>query len=410
MAGKIRPYVEKKDRSNAQRIWKECGWMTDEKKDKESADAIFRSGRALVFDLNGSAESMVTSTPSRLHYAGTVLDHAAITSVTTSRIARNLGAASTTLAVMLAEEAESGFATSGLGIFEQGFYDRLGYGTGSYEHWISFDPAWLKELPVPGVPERFDVKSYKAIHQARLRRKKSHGTVDILPPEVTQAEMLALKNTFCLGYKKRNIITHCVVMYCTEVEEGPYRVLCMAYQNYHQFRELLALIKGLSDQVRQVRMREPGEIQMQDFLDRPFQLQMVSQKGDFEASVRSVAYWQLRILDLKKCVSAMKCRESLRFNLVIEDPVVRFLQKESNWKGCGGKYTVTFGPRSSVKRGFSDGLETLTASIGDFSRYWLGAQTPAALNVTGLFEGSPQLLEKLDAAVALPLPAPDWDY
>jgi predicted acetyltransferase len=410
MNGLIRPYSEKKDRTNVHRIWKECGWMTDEKKDKESTDALIRSGPSLVFEVNGSAESMATSAPSRLHYAGTVLDHSAITSVTTSRIARNLGAASSTLAAMLAEEAARGFATSGLGVFEQGFYNRLGYGTGPYEHWISFDPAWLIDMPTPGIPQRFDVKNFKTIHQARLRRKRSHGAIDILPPDVTRADMLALKNTFCLGYKKGNTITHCVVMYCTDVEEGPYRVMCMAYRDFHQFRELLALIKGLGDQVRQVRMREPREIQMQDFLDKPFQLQTVSRKGEFEAGVRSVAYWQIRILDLKKCISVMKCPVDLRFNLTIEDPVARFLPKKSSWKGCGGTYTITLGPRSLVKKGASSGLETLTASISDFSRYWLGVQRAEALNVTGLFEGPPTLLEKLDAAIALPLPAPDWDY
>ena len=410
MAGSIRPYAEKKDRASAHRIWKECGWMTDEKKDKESTDAVIRSGRSLVFEVNGSAESMVTSTPSRMLYAGTVLDHSAITSVTTSRVARNLGAASSTLAAMLSAEAGQGAAVSGLGIFDQGFYNRLGYGTGSYEHWISFDPAWLKDLPVPGIPQRFDVKNYKAIHQARLRRKKLHGAVDLLPPEITKAEMLEDKNTFCLGYKKGSTITHCLVMYCTEVEEGPYRVMCMAYQDYHQLCELLALIKGLGDQVRQVRMQEPGEIQMQDFLDKPFQLQTVSRKGEFEAGVRSYAYWQIRILDLKRCISAMKCHDQLRFNLIIEDPIVQFLPKGSGWKGCGGRYTVTLGPRSSVKKGITKGLDTLTASIGDFSRFWLGVQRAEVLNVTGLFEGPGDLLKKLDAVMTLPIPAPDWAY
>ncbi|MEE2992431.1 MAG: hypothetical protein VX603_04565 [Gemmatimonadota bacterium] len=30
-----------------------------------------------------------------------------------------------------------------LSMFEQGFYDRLGFGTGPYEHKVRFDPAEL---------------------------------------------------------------------------------------------------------------------------------------------------------------------------------------------------------------------------------------------------------------------------
>jgi hypothetical protein len=149
---------------------------------------------------------------------------------------------------------------------------------------------------------------------------------------------------------------------------------------------------------------------MQDFLRKPFQLQDISRKGKFEAGVRSMAYWQIRILDLRKCISAMKCNENLKFNLVVEDPITRFLPKKSAWKGCAGSYTVSLGTKSSIRKGVSPGLDTLTASIGDFSRYWLGVQAAEALNVTGLFDGPQSLIEKLDAVNPLPAPAPDWDY
>jgi len=406
----IRKYNAEKDRSSVYRIWRECGWISDEKKEKEAADAILRAGRSFVFDHNGSAECLVTSADSRLVYNREGLRHAAITSVTTSRIVRNLGAASSTLAYTLSKEAENGFATSGLGMFEQGFYNRLGYGTGVYENWIAFDPAWLTDLPAPEVPRRFDIRNYKLIHQARLNRRKAHGAVDLISPELTRADMLLLKNTFCLGYKDGRSISHCVVMFCSDVEQGPYKVMCLVYKNFAQLRELLALIKGLSDQIRQVRLREPREIQIQDFLDKPFQLQTVSQEGKFEAGVRSDAYWQVRILDMKKCISAMKCGADVKFNLTVEDPIERFLPAKSAWKGCGGEYTVSLGSTSSIKKGASKGLDTLSASINDFTRYWLGVQTAEALNVTGLFDGPQRLLEKLDAANGLSSPEPDWDY
>ncbi|MBN1686679.1 MAG: hypothetical protein JW852_08490 [Spirochaetales bacterium] len=407
MDGCIRPYVAKKDRTSVHRIWKECGWPVDE---EAAVDTLLRSGFSMVFELKGAAESFVTSVPARLHYAGTQLDHAAIAAVATGRVARNLGTASGTVAAILSEEAARGCSTAGLGVFEQGFYDRLGFGTGTYEHWIAFDPAWLIDLPVSKAPQRFDVKDFRGIHKARLARRKTHGAIDILAPELLKVDMMTRKNTFGLGYKKGNEITHCVVMHCSEIAHGPYSVVCLAYRTLQQFRELLGIIRGLSDQVRQVRLREPGEIQMQDFLKKPFQLQAISSKGSFESLIKAVAYWQIRILDLKKCISVMKCIDRLEFNLIVEDPVTGFLPAKSVWKGCGGEYTVNLGSGSSVRKGLAPGLDTLNAAIGDFSRYWLGVQAAEVLNVTGRFDGPQRLLRKLDSIRSLPAPAPDWDY
>jgi hypothetical protein len=106
----------------------------------------------------------------------------------------------------------------------------------------------------------------------------------------------------------------------------------------------------------------------------------------------------------------MKCDKPVEFNLVVEDPIERFLPEKSRWKGCGGAYTVSLGAKSTLKSGTANGLETLHASINDFSRYWLGVQSAEALNVTGQFDGPRQLLEKLDKANNLPSPDPDWDY
>jgi predicted acetyltransferase len=410
MSNTIRNYSEKKDKKSVQRIWQECGWLSDSKKDKETLDTFLSTSNAKVYEYGGAAECLVVSTPSRLRYLDRDLDNAAVTAVTTSRIARNLGAASALLADVLRRDAEGGAKVSGLGVFEQGFYNRLGFGSGNYEHWIGFDPAWLVSLPKPGMPRRIDGASWKAIHQARLRRRKAHGAVDLLPPEITKIDMKWLKNSFCLGYKKGNRITHCVVMHADNVESGPYTVDWMAYENLRQFRELLSLIAGLGDQVRMVKMREPREIQMQDFLKKPFQLQAITKSGKFEVASHAVAYWQMRILDLKACLSAMKCADGLRFNLVVADPVERHLNAGSGWKGCAGDYTVSLGPKSTVRKGLDESLDTLTASIGDLTRYWLGIQSAEALNVTGDFDGPDQLLQELDRVNTVPNPAPDWDY
>ena len=410
MSYTIRNYSINRDRKAVHRIWQECGWLSDDKKEKEAFDLFLSSSNAAVYELGGAAECLVVSTPSHMQYLEQRLDYSAITGVTTSRIARNVGAASKLLAHVLARDAAAGAKVSGLGIFEQGFYNRLGYGSGNYELWIGFDPAWLVALPKARTPERLDITHWRAIHQARLRRRKAHGGLNLLPPEISKSEMLFFKNSFGLGYRRGNKITHCVVMHCRNVENGPYSVSWMAYENYHQFRELLSLISGLGDQVRKVQMREPKGIQIQDFIKKPFQLQSITHKGQYEAGTRADAYWQMRILDLKKCISVMTCADELEFNLVVEDPIEQFLPKESPWKGCGGAYHVSLGEKSAMKKGPNAALETVTASIGDFTRFWVGVQSAEALNVTGRFEAPDALLRKLDRIHVVPQPAPDWDY
>ena len=64
-----------------------------------------------------------------------------VTAVTTSRIARKQGFARVMTARQLAEAAENGAEVAALGMFDQGFYDQVGFGTGGYEHSIRFDPA-----------------------------------------------------------------------------------------------------------------------------------------------------------------------------------------------------------------------------------------------------------------------------
>ena len=410
MSGTIRPYSEKKDKKAVHRIWTECGWISDSKDEKASLDLFLASNRSMVYEYRGEAECLVTSTPGKLRYLDADIDYSAITAVTTSRIARNLGAASSTLARVIAQDAKAGAVVSGLGVFEQGFYNRLGFGSGTYVHWIGFDPAWLVPLPKPAVPLRLDRSHWKSIHQSRLRRRKLHGAVDLLPPEISKTEMLELKNTFGLGYKKNGKITHCVIMHADNVEEGPYHVAWMSYENLQQFQELLSLIAGLGDQVRQVRMREPLEIQMQDFIRKPFQLLSLTRKGNFEAGLKAYAYWQMRILDLKRCVAAMSCDGEMKINLVIDDPILQFLPKGTVWKGCKGEYTLSLGVKSSLKKGLTGGLKTLRASIGDFTRFWMGIQSAEVLNISGVFEGSLELLNSLDRIYQIPVPEPDWEY
>ena len=71
---------------------------------------------------------------------------------------------------------------------------------------------------------------------------------------------------------------------------------------------------------------------------------------------------------------------------------------------------VTLGPASGAEPGLDPALPTLTASVGAFTRMWLGVRPASGLAVTDDLAGPPELLEALDWALRLPQPKPDWDF
>jgi hypothetical protein len=406
----FRPYDPEKDREAAHRIWREVGWL--EKGKEEWMDRYVTSGRALVAEMEGEAECLVLTAPGTLRYLEEDLPFSCVTGVTTSRVARKQGFAGRLTALAVAVDAREGALVSGLGMFEQGFYNRLGFGTGGYEHWISFDPAHLKVSTTPRAPRRLTLEDWEQAHAARLARLRGHGGCNLLPAEHTRGEMYE-DNAFGLGYYDGpgGELTHYVWLHPHGVESGPYQVPWMVYQTGPQLLELLALLHSLADQVRLVRLREPQGIQLQDLIDRPFQRRAASEKGRFESDMHARAYWQMRICDLPGCLAHTHLTgPELRFNLSLSDPITRLLDADAAWRGIGGEYVVTLGEASSARAGSDPALPTLSATVNAFTRLWLGVRPATGLAVTDDLAGPPELLQALDRAFCLPDPKPDWDF
>ncbi|MCK5380351.1 MAG: hypothetical protein KAJ81_02705, partial [Candidatus Latescibacteria bacterium] len=167
----------------------------------------------------------------------------------------------------------------------------------------------------------------------------------------------------------------------------------------------------LGDQVRLVNMREPQGIQLQDMLDCPFKQRQVSEKSKFESRMHASAYWQMRINDLPGCMARTHLPgDTVRFNLKLSDPIGRFLDEEAPWRGIAGEYVVALGPSSNAEAGMDAALPTLTASVGAFTRMWLGVRPATGLTVTDALSGPRELLKQLDGNLRLPDPKPDWDF
>ena len=171
----LRPYDQNRDRDAVHRIWRETGWI--EAGREELVDIFVECSRAWVAEIDGAAECLVVTTPGTVRYLDCDLEMGCVTAVTTSRVARKQGFAARLTARAIAADVTDGAIVSALGMFEQGFYNRLGFGTGGYEQLVRLDPNRLILPAAAGtrVPRRVTADEWEAIHANRLDRARGHG-------------------------------------------------------------------------------------------------------------------------------------------------------------------------------------------------------------------------------------------
>ena len=407
-----RAYDPERDAKAIIRIWQEVGWIKDDEKEIAALLDVLQMGSVSVATLDGTAECVTQWTSGSLRYQDETLALGAVLAVTTSHIARKLGFAKGLTARSLAQQYEQGMEVSALGMFDQGFYNKLGYGTGTSENRIQFDPATLTvEYPFRP-PTRLGPDQHQAVHQALSQRQMFHGSIVLEPAAVIQSLMRWTEKPFGLGYfdGPGETLSH-FIWGSTEGEHGPYEIYAYAYQGKDQLMELLALIKSLADQVSSFKMLEPGAIQFQDLLRQPFRTRRQSQGGSHEQSFHAAAYWQLRILNLESCLAKTHCPgPGIKFNLALTDPLAELLEGDARWSGLAGDWCIHIGEESSARVGTEAGLPQMQATINAFSRMWFGVRPASSLAVTDALEAEPELLDSLDRVLRLPRPHFGWDF
>lgn len=413
MAMEILDYDHDRDFEAVKRIMYEVGWLADEDEAK-SYEAEARASRGVVFPIDGQAECAAFTVSGSLRHGETDLEVTAFTGVVTSRIARKLGAARRLSAHLLAVGAEAGSEVAALSMFDQGYYDRLGFGTGAYSNRIKFDPATLRVDRPFRSPRRLSWKDWRDIYQAMHARLRGHGSMVLNVEEMVDAELTSYgpAKSIGLGYYDGpgGTLSH-FLFGQTSGQDGPYDIRWYAYQSTDQLLELLALIRSLGDQVYSLAMVEPPGIQFQDLLRQPARNRDVSRGSRHAAEHTTRAHSQLRILDLAKCLEKTHLdAERVTFNLELSDPVAEHLSHESGWRGVAGDYVVTLGEDCSAQQGRSTRLATLRASVGAFSRLWLGVRNASSLAVTDDLRGERALLSKIDRALRLPQPHFGWPF
>ncbi len=405
----FRPYDPERDKEAAVRIWREVGWVDEH---VEAFETFLSAGNAIVADIEGSAECMVITLPGTIRHQEEDLPFCVVAAVTTSRIARKQKLASRLTALAVANGAAEGALVSGLGMFEQGYYNRLGFGSGPYIHDLRFDPADLLVDVMPRVPRRITPDDWEAVHASRINRLRGHGAVNVLAAGSTHGEMMGDKKAFGLGYfdGPNGELTHHLWIVPKGGEHGPYNVKWAIWQTGEQFLELMALLKSIGDQVHLVHMIEPQIVQLQDLLRHPIKSLNVTKGSEFEIKNRAGAWQQVRILDLAGCLARthLPCAD-LRFNLRLTDPIETILDDDAPWHGISGDYVVTLGQESGAVKGSDPSLPTLSASVNAFSRMWFGVRPASGLAITDQLSGPPGLLRALDRALSLPSPYLGWD-
>ncbi len=418
MTGKYEPLAirsyRKSDLSALMRIWHEIGWRDSQSDESKNVLEKFMEGCiSWVVESHGKPEVVVATMPGSVRYLDNDLSMWAIGAVTVGMPMRRRGAGSRLTSHGVADGAMRGADIAMLGCFDQGYYDRLGFGNGTSERRVHFDPAQLLVDAKPkNAPMRIEAKDWEMVHAARHARMRSHGSAVIEPPSFSHAEMLMEQNSFGYGYVEDGVMTH--GFWGTSSEEGhKFYVIWMVYQNVEQLMELLWLLRSFSEQVDLVEMFEPPEINLHDLLYAPFRL-WDARGHSHKRPVRfdSFSYWQARILSLESAIAKtpIKRRGSISFNVSIDDPIDRYLPSDHRWRGIAGKYHLTLGPEPKCERGHRQGEPHLEASVGAFTRMWLGVDSVAVIAATDSLSAPSSLLDDLGWFMMLPSPHTTWEF
>lgn len=407
----IKDYQHDRDFEALEQIWRDVGWISEER-EVDGLKAVVQVSDCVVMPVAGQAECAVMATPGLMRHGESDLDMAAITGVTTSQVARRMGGAQALTADMLARQAQAGRSVAVLGMFDQGFYDRVGFGTGAYSSQFSFDPQSLRVPNQFRPPRRLRRDDWAHMHGAMCRRLRGHGGCTLTPSQTFEAETAWTEDPIGLGYfdASDGRLTHFIWGELAEAH-GPCQIDYIAYETVAQLFELLSLLKSLGDQIDQVRMPEPPELQFQDLLAKPLRQRRVSEDSAEPFGHDTVAVWQARMLNVQQCLAATHlATPDLEFNVRLTDPLSGQLNKSHDWQGVGGEYVICLGQHSHATRGASASLPTLTATVGAFTRMWLGVRPASTLARTDAIDAPANLLAELDRALRLPTPSIGWDF
>ncbi|MBY5162145.1 GNAT family N-acetyltransferase [Salsipaludibacter albus] len=396
----IRPATDD-DHDAIVRVYREVGWLEDG--EAAHLDPWLADATKLVGTVDDAPEAIGTRHAGHIMVDTTDLPFAAVTSIAVAPVGRRRGLASSLTARTVVEAAEEGFALALLGIFDQGFYDRFGFGTGATTLLHHFDPAALTVDPPTRQPVRLTVDDWEEIQAATRRRWRSHGGVVFDEPGFVRGELGWAKPFIALGLRDDAGELTDLLWGEPKGEHGPWKVYALTYREPSGLLDLLGLLRLMGDQVHSVQVAEPAELSLEDVLDQPFRHRRATSKAEHAAHVEAFAHWQARILDLPAVVAARPWAGTpVRFVVEVDDPLAH--RDDVDFDDVHGTWTVELASSSTATRGATDDLPVVRAGVGAFTRLLLGVAPASGLALVDQLDGPTELLARLDRALATARP------
>ena len=409
MDAEVRDYCDD-DLPSVTRMWREVGWIEhDSERQAEALGRLLQYGAARVGVVAGDAECLVHRTPGTIRYDGVDLPLCAITAVTTSPIARNLGLASRMTAEAIAAGAIDGAAVAALGMFEQGFYDRFGMGTLAYVDHLLLRPGEAARRPAPA--------GARPCHPRRLDGgRRPHGPSG---PAARQRQPRSARGAPGRAGLGRGSLPRVRVPWRRRSADGVHR--------RHQRRRARA-VQGAAARLRgrrrPARPARPAAVARRaaapgadgrargDPAPGPHRPAHPG-RGARRPRPPGVAHGRWRGTSSGSSTSRRASRRApgraTRCPSTSSSPT---RSARPTWTGRA--WPATTRSRSVRRRPSSQGtgadLPVLRASIGALSRLWFGVRPATGLTVTDDLTGPPELLEALDRALVLPPPLPELSF
>lgn len=454
----------KPDLEQLKLLWKDAAWDAELEDYEAALRHLIPHTHSLVADDDRGIAAVVASMGGEFQFLESSLPMSVVLSVLSAAHARRQGHSAELLTILLQQEQTRGAVVAVLGAFDQGYYDKLGFGTGGYDPVMVMNPAALRipsharrALDHPSVRiRRITNADSEALFASWVRHKRYHGACTAKNVGFVSAMMHGMAGqgfglAICEGSgTNEHIAAH---FFGKRLGEGKLDILWACADTPARYLQLLEVIHRLSDQLEQVKLTPPPYIALHDLLARPLRDGIVHTGHPFDDAL----LWQLRILDIPRAIHAVRLpiAETVHFTLRITDPVEKYAP--ADWTGCAGDYAVQLGEESrcvplksqgeswgnaqqgewgetregawSESRGNTQGgargntqdnaqdnaqeaqgEAVLDASIGAFSRFWSGALRPSALSHSDHFHASEELIAQLERVYSVPTPFRMWEF
>ena len=270
----------------------------------------------------------------------------------------------------------------GLSFFEQGYYDRLGFGTAQYEDWIGFDPALLN-VPFPARPPKtiHHRRLRTRMHQSRLASKKTNTAFVTFPDpnmdpqrQMRHQERLRPRATSTKPQTKSHTTSGAATT--TMQNTAPTSSNGWLTRPPEQFLELMGIIRSpRRSSPNDQHEPAPPHPDTRPPQRNPSKTEWTTSKSKFATFSRShrlLAKPHQRPTQMPRKNTPPRA-PTTQFNLQLTDPIDDFLPEDETWKSTTGP--IHHHPRTRILRDprhTKKTSQTLKTTTSAFSRMWLG--------------------------------------